>query len=307
MFSLQLSTRYFIKLLLLLTIVLSSQVSAKPFVIGKVSDNPKKHYAYLKPMADYLAKNLSQFGYTEGKVLMAKNNKQMIRYLKNKKVDLVTETIFSSVIFKDKANTEFLLRKWKKGQRDYHSIIFVRKDSGINNISDFKGKTIAFEDAGSTSAFFVPAALLLSAGHSLENLDSVRDTPSSNNIGYVFSNEEINTSTWVHKGLVSIGALNNHDWNKEDHLPKKFRQDFKIIISSQDFPRGVELVRAGLEKELKNEIKKLLLNIDSSPDAKFILKSYQKTTKFEILDDEFYESVTHVRKIINDINNQLIP
>lgn len=286
-------------------LIISAKAGAKAFVISKVSDNPKKHYAYLKPMADYLAKNLAEFGYTEGKVLMAKNNRQMIRYLRKKKVDLVTETIFSGVLFQDKANAEFLLQKWKKGLSSYETIIFVRKDSGINSFEDFKGKTIAFEDPGSTSAFYVPAAMLLKKGLSLEKLDSVRDKPESNAVGYIFSNEEINTSTWVHKNLVQIGALNDHDWNKSDHLPKSFRDDFKIIAISQKLPRGIELVRSGMSIELKNKIKSLLLNIHDSPDADFILERYQKTTKFEALDDNIEQIIKYTRNMLTLVNSKL--
>ncbi len=294
-----------INVLLIILFTISSSAGAKAFVISKVSDNPKKHYAYLKPMADYLATNLAEFGYTKGKVLMAKTNRQMIRYLKKEKVDFVTETIFAGVIFQDKANAEFLLQKWKKGQDSYETIIFARKDSGINSFEDFKGRTIAFEDPGSTSAFYVPAAMLLKKGLSLEKLDSVRDKPDSDAVGYVFSHEEINTSTWVHKNLVQIGALNNHDWNKSDHLPKSFRDDFKIISISQKFPRGIELVRAGMSIKLKNKIKSLLLNIHDSPDAEFILERYQKTTKFQVLDDNIEQIINNTREMLTLVNSEL--
>ncbi|MDP2561700.1 phosphate/phosphite/phosphonate ABC transporter substrate-binding protein [Psychrobium sp. 1_MG-2023] len=295
--------RYY--LLLLAILFASLDASAKAFVIGKVSDNPQKHYGYLKPMADYLAKNLSEFGYTEGKVLMAKNNRQMVRYLKRKKVDLVTETIFSGVIFKDKAKAELLLTKWKKGQKNYESLIFVRKDSGINSLDDFKGKTIAFEDPGSTSAFYIPAAMLLRHGLSLERLDSVRDFPDEESVGYVFSNEEINTSTWVHKRLVQIGALNDHDWNKSDHLPKKFRDDFKIIAKSEKFPRGVELVRAGMSEALKRKIKSLLLNIHDDPDGVHILERYQKTARFQEFENNIGDVVKEARAIVSLVDSKL--
>ncbi|REL25874.1 phosphate/phosphite/phosphonate ABC transporter substrate-binding protein [Thalassotalea euphylliae] len=283
----------------------ASEAAAKPFVISKVSDNPKKHYAYLKPMADYLAKHLSEFGYTEGQVLMAKNNKQMIRYLRKKKVDLVTETIFSSVVFQDKAGAEFLVKKWKKGQRDYEAIIFARKDSNINTFDDFKGKVIAFEDPGSTSAFFVPAAMLLTQGLKLEKLESIREQPYPDSVGYVFSNEEINTSTWVHKNLVQIGALNDHDWHKSDHLPKSYRDDFKIIAKSQRLPRAIELVRPGMSDALKDKLKALLLNMHNDPSAATILAGYQRTTKFEEFDDSITDTIAYARNVVNLLKTKL--
>ena len=294
-----------LRIFVLLACCWASTLAAKPFVIGKVSDNPSKHYAYLKPMADYLASNLTEFGYTEGKVLMAGGNRQMVRYLKRHKVDLVTETIFSSVIFQDRAKAELLLKKWKKGQRDYESIIFARKDSGINALSDFKGKVIAFEDPGSTSAFFVPGAMLLKAGLSMEKLDSPREKPGADSVGYVFSNEEVNTAIWVHKKLVDIGALNDHDWHKSDHVPKEYRQDFKIIATSERLPRAIEAVRPGMEQALKDKIKFLLLNIHLAPNADELLHSYQRTSKFEEFDDNIEATISYVRDLLALVHNQL--
>lgn len=294
-----------VRIFLLLVCCWAPALAAQPFVIGKVSDNPSKHYAYLKPMANYLASNLTEFGYTEGKALMARNNRQMARYLKRRKVDLVTETIFSSVIFQDRAKAELLLNKWKKGQRDYESIIFARKDSGIDALSDFKGKVIAFEDPDSTSAFFVPAAMLLKAGLALEKLDSPREKPAAGNVGYVFSKEEINTSTWVHKKLVDIGALNDHDWSKSDHMPGEWRQDFKIIATSRRLPRQVEAVRPGMEQALKEKIKFLLLNIHLAPNADELLHSYQRTSRFEEFDDNIEATISYVRDLLALIHGQL--
>lgn len=294
-----------LRIFVLLVCCWAPALAAQPFVIGKVSDNPSKHYGYLKPMANYLASNLTEFGYTEGKVLMARSNRQMVRYLKRHKVDLVTETIFASVIFRDRAKAELLLNKWKKGQRDYESIIFARKDSGINALADFKGKVIAFEDPGSTSAFFVPAAMLLKAGLSLEKLNSPREKPGADKVGYVFSKEEINTSTWVHKKLVDIGALNDHDWNKSDHLPGEWRQDFKIIATSRRLPRQVEAVRPGMEQALKDKIKFLLLNIHLAPNADELLHSYQRASRFEAFDDDIETTVSYVRDLLALIHGQL--
>ena len=281
----------------------SSASMAKPFVIGKVSDNPKKHYGYLKPMADYMAKHLSEFGYTEGKVLMAKNNRQMIRYLKRKKIDLVTETIFSSVVFKDKAKGRTLTKEVGKKANGTMKVLFLSvKTAVLTLLKTLKVKVIAFEDPGSTSAFFVPAAMLLTQGLELEKLESIREQPYEEAIGYVFSNEEINTSTWVHKNLVQVGALNDHDWNKSDHLPQSYRDDFKIIAKSQRLPRAVEVVRPGMSDALKEKMKAVLLNMHKDPDAETILFNYQRTAKFEAFDDSIDDTINYARQVVKLVN-----
>ncbi len=64
-------------LLLFIGICLVANTCAQPIVLGKVSDNPKKHYAFLKHMAAYLAQKLAGQGITKGEVIFTKNNKEV--------------------------------------------------------------------------------------------------------------------------------------------------------------------------------------------------------------------------------------
>lgn len=286
-----------IALLTLLFVATNSAVAKDTLVIGKVSDNPKKHYRYLKPMVDYVVRGMEDLGIKQGKVLMAKNNQQMLRYLKQGKVDWVTETVFSSVVFHDEAGAEIILRKWKKGAPDYYSLIFVRKDSGIDSLQDLKGRTIAFEDSGSTSAYYIPASVLIRNKLELYKLDSARDKFQADKVGYIFTNEEINTSTMVYKGLVDAGAFNNRDWETEDHNPELYRKDMKVIYKTNRFPRALEVVRKDLDPNIKQRLKELLLKAHEDPDAKSALRSYQKTKKFDEINDEAMLGVEEARRL----------
>lgn len=291
--------------LLFATLICFSQVHSRPLVVAKVSDNPKKHFKFLKPMADYLASRLTQHGITEGKVLFATDNSEMLSFLESGEVDLVTETIFSAVMFQDGGNAEFLLKQWKKGISEYHSVIFVRKDSGINSLKNLVGKTIGFEDPGSSSAFFIPAAALLEKGFQMVQLSQPRKKPPAGKIGYVFTHEEVNTSVMVHRNIIDAGAYNNLDWEKFDDLPKSYRDELKIIYRSRPFPRSVQLVRASLAPALKGAIKDILLNMHQIPEAESVLKSYQKTSRFEAFDDRLSAVAKEVRTISSLISDRI--
>jgi len=283
----------------------NKELTKKTLVIGKVSDNPKKHYRYLKPMVDYIVENMKDLGIEEGKVLMARDNRQMISYLKQGKVDWVTETPFSAVIFQEKANAKIILRKWKKGVAKYHTVFFARKESKIDSLTDLKGKVIAFEDPGSSTAFYIPAAELIDHGLSLTKLSSVRESAPNNQVGYVFSGEEINTSVWVYKNLVSAGVFNNIDWQRDDQLPKKFRAEFKIFHKTKSFPRATELVSSHLEDIYVNRLKSLLLNAHNDPGAAKALWSYQRTKKFDAFDAKGLEALEEAKRIGKIVNREL--
>ncbi len=277
----------------------------RTLIIGKVSSNPKKHYRYLKPMAQYAVEHMRDLGIDQVKVLMARNNRQMVRYLKRGRVDWVTETVFSAIEFEEKAGAEILLLKQKKGMPWYHTVFFARQDRGIKTLADLKGRVITFEDAGSTSSFFVPAAILLDAGLQLERLDTPRDVPTSGMVGYVFGKEEINMSTWVHKGLVDAGAFANLDWEKEDHLPSTFRDSMHIFHRSEPFPRALELVRKGLRPDVKERLKAALLAAHNDPAANSVLHSYQRTKRFEEIDAEVQAGIERARQIREAIRADL--
>lgn len=279
--------------------------SPKTLVIGKVSSNPKKHYRFLKPIADYAAHKMRDLGYQNAKVLMARNNNEMAQYLREGRVDWVTETPFSAMFLHNQAGAELLLRKWKKSVPEYHTVFFVRKDSGIKTIDDIKGKTIAFQDPGSTSAYYIPAYLMIKNGSHLVKLSSPNEKPTQNETGYIFAGEEINMSTWVHKGIVDAAAFSNLDWNKEDSNPRFFRKDYMIIHKSRNYPRAIELVRQDLPTEVKNRLKEILLKIHEDPEAESALQAYQKTKKFDLVTPSIMKTLKDTESILNTVNKTL--
>lgn len=267
-------------------------------VIAKVSMDPKKHYRYLKPMVDYAAERMKDLGIKEGRVLMAKDNAQMIQFIRQGRVDWVTEPPFSAVLFEEATGAEFLLDKWKKGVPVYHSVFLTRKGSGIRTLNDLVGKVIAFEDPGSTSSYFVPSYLLLRAGHKMVELGSVRERPPADAIGYVFAGQEINVAMWTYKGLVDAGALSNLDMEDDDDVPLSIREQLDIFHRSANFLRSVEMVRADLPVPLKKRLREILLASDKDPAAVEVLRAYEKTVKFEEFDKKDIESIKEVREII---------
>lgn len=279
----------------------------RTLVIGKVSSNPKKHYRYLKPMAEYVITHMEDLGIDRVEVLMAKNNRQMIRYLKQGKVDWVTETVFSAVEYEQKAGAEVLLLKWKKGVATYNTVFFARKGTGIKKLQDLEDKTMTLQDKGSSSGFFIPVALMIDAGLELVELQSPREKPPKGTVGYVFGKEEINMSTWVHKGVVDAGAYANLDWEKEDHTPTSFKKNMYIFHQSEEFPRALELVRKDLRPEVKQRLKSALLAANNDPEAKSVLKAYQKTSRFDEIGDDVNYGIKRARSILKIINQELNP
>lgn len=253
--------------------------------ISKVTSHFRKQYQQLKPLIKYVAKQLKHMGIKKGKVLLARNNQELIKLVKEGKIDIVTETPFSSMLFIEKAGMKILLRSWKKGVSSYHSVIFVRKDSKIDSLEDLKGKVIAFEDPGSTTGYFLPKAEIMKKGLPLVELNNYREKPPSDKIGYYFANGEVNIVHWVHKGVVAAGVLDNLEYQHPEKVPEKFMPDFKIIYATEDVPRALMLIRGNIDPRLQREIKKILVNMKLSKEGRKVMWKMSKTVNF----DEFPE------------------
>jgi phosphonate transport system substrate-binding protein len=264
------------------SLALMQIAEAKTLVIGRVTSSPKLTYEQLKPMVDYVADQMKDLGITEGSVLLAKNHDEMLRYLREGKVDWVQKGVFEALMYAREAGAEIALRSWRQGVPSYHTVIFARKDSAVSSLKDLIGKKIVFEDPGSTSAFFVPAAILRRANFKLTELASPRDKTPEGGIGYVFAGSELSITTWVHRGLADAGAYHNQNWSSPKDNPDSMKRDLKTFYEGQPMPRMIELLRATLEPRLKTRIKEVLLRAHEDAAAREVLLAYGPgTAKFD--------------------------
>src|SRR6187549_1374855 len=108
--------------------------------IGVVSDDPAGEIEAAQPFADYMVKQLSDLGIKQGTIVVTPDIETMIEKLKSGEVDLYYESAYGALAAYEDAGAVPLLRGWRKGVGEYHSIIWVRKDSGITSVEDLKGK-----------------------------------------------------------------------------------------------------------------------------------------------------------------------
>ena len=268
----------------LANLALVGTANAKSLVIGRVSSDPQLTYKQLKPMVDYVASRLADIGIKEGSVVVAKNHEEMRRHLRDGKVDWVQKGVFEALIYTQEVGAEIMLRSWRQGVPNYHSVIFARKDGQVSSLKDLVGKKIAFEDAGSTSAFFVPSAILKRANFRLVELTSPRDKSPTGSIGYVFAGDELSITTWVHRGFAEAGAYHNQNWTNPKENPEAMRKDLKLIYEGKPMPRMIELVRGTLDPNVKARMKEILLRAHEDSAAIDALQAYgPSTAKFDEL------------------------
>lgn len=265
------------------------------FVVGVISSNPKKAFKRAQPFADFLAESLSLHGIRFGEVIVSRDPHQMARWIKSGRVDLVSETVFAAQELIQNSNAELLASRWKGGVANYHSIFISRINNQVNSLDDLRGKTLVFEDKGSTSAFLVPAGILLSQGFQLYELSSPRENPPEDKIGYFFSDEysksggEANMMSWVHRNIVAAAAFSNLDWKKE--IPEQVKHQLQIIHTSSSIPRSLILVRPNLPPQFKQDLLDILLSAHENLKGQQALQAYKKTKKFDAITPEIEQSL----------------
>ena len=249
-------------------------------VLGRVSDDPKSHYDQLKPLLDYVVPRMASVGIRSGRILMAKDLQQMASYLRRGRVDWVNETAGNAALLERRGVAESFLVTEREGATRYHSVFFVRRDSAVRSLKDLAGRSVAFQNPYSTSAYYLPAALLLDQGMTLELLLSPMDKPSPDAVGYLFARTELNITTWVHKRLVDAGVFSNLDWSNPRRMPPSFVRDFRVVGRSDEVPRALMLARHGMDPRVEARLREVLMEASTDPDAGEVLRRFIDTSRF---------------------------
>lgn len=270
--------------------------------LGRISDDPARHYGQLRPLLDYVIPRLHEVGIRRGQVLMARDSAQMVTYLRRGRVDWVTETPGTAMLLRSRSGARLMALTERSGVRAYRSLIVVRDDSPLQRLADLAGHRIAFERRNSTSAYLVPAAEMLSANLSLDPMIDLNDRASDARTGYLFALSEANVRAWVNTGLVDAGAVSDLG-QPDSRIGATLANDngLRVLYRSEPFPRAVELVRGDLEPHVRNRLLEVLLAASQDPDAASALTAFFDTTAFLPVDAETRNGLETMRDDMSQV------
>ena len=252
---------------------------AETLNVGSINrDSPAKEIAKFYPIAKYLAHNLKDEGYKKGKVVVAPNILEMSKLVEDGKVDIYIDSPFPVIAVSQLSPLKLLLRRWKKGTAEYHSVIFSRKEGGISSLDDLKGKVIAFEDPYSSSGYLLPKFVLQNKGFSLVRLSNALEKVPEDKIGYLFTGSDESIMVWTKREKVDAGVLSNKDYKK---FTKRHKEKMLELLRTEAIPRQILAVRKSLPAELIAKVKSILVDMESSQEGKKTLKEFEKTKRFD--------------------------
>ncbi|MFQ5972489.1 MAG: phosphate/phosphite/phosphonate ABC transporter substrate-binding protein [Alphaproteobacteria bacterium] len=269
--------------------------------VARVSGNPRKHIPALDALGHYLASHLGDLGIARHQLVLARDVAHLDELLRNGEADIVSETVFTALQLERSVGAELLLREWKSGVPTYHTVFFTRKDSGISALSDLVGRTIAFEDPGSTSAYFVPMLTLRREGLALFELETEETDPADNAVNYRFAHSETSIAAWVARGRVDAGVLSNLDWSDPERMPIPMKSELEIFYETPGVIRSLLLVRGDLSPALKEGVRNVLTTMHENEEGREVLSKYFKVARFDELTGQARQDLDHAKLLLAEL------
>jgi phosphonate transport system substrate-binding protein len=255
---------------------------ARTISLGIVTEiHQKEIEEHFRDFVRFVARKLSPAPGIEGKVVIAPTPPELARLLEQGKVDFYMESPYPTYVINNVHGAgKLLLRRWKGGLAEYQSLIFTKRNSEIRHLEDLRGKTIVFEDPGSTSGHFLPKLFLQRKGFKLSEKTLEKPDVSPGEIGYVFAYSQDKLVDLVLAKHAAAGAFSN-----DDHaaLDEKRRSDLTVLAQTERLPRHLLSVRKDLAPALAKRLEEILLSMHEDDEGRRILQQADGTTKFDML------------------------
>jgi len=259
-----------------------NRVEVRTLSLGIVSEvHQKEIEEHYRDFVGYLARKLSAASDVEAKVIIASTPTELAKLLGQQKVDFYMESTYSTYVINDVQGAgKLLLRRWQRGKPEYQSLIFTKRNSGVNRLDDLRGKIIVFEDPESTSGYFLPKFFLLRNGFKLSEKGRLDASVAPGEIGYVFASSQEKLVDLVLTEQAAGGAFSDDDYAK---LDEKAKADVGVLAQSERLPRHLVSIRKDMAPPLADRLKAILLSMSEDDEGRKILQKTGETTKFDIL------------------------
>ncbi|MEN6355658.1 MAG: phosphate/phosphite/phosphonate ABC transporter substrate-binding protein [Armatimonadota bacterium] len=195
------------------------------------------------------------------------------------------------VIAHDQYGVEVILTTVRNKSTKYFSAIIARTDTGINKLSDLKGKKFAYGDPVSTSGSIYPKHLIRTSGYDPEKFFS--------NVIYAGAHDKVVMAVYnkqVDGGAIYGGVVSDAREKVVDTI-KDVMQKTHVIARSIDIPNDTVSVRRCMPPSLVKKIRDGLMKVASSDEGRIAVMSLYGIDGFVIAKDSDYDSVRKVAKI----------
>ncbi|MEE8346447.1 MAG: PhnD/SsuA/transferrin family substrate-binding protein [Dehalococcoidia bacterium] len=180
------------------------------------------------------------------------------------------------------------------GQTNYYSYLIARRDSDITSLDDLRGRVFAFSDPLSNSGRLVPVYQLALKG---ERPETFFDR-------YIFTYAHDNSIKAVTEGLVDGAAVDSLVYDYWDAAGSEYAAETKIVDRWGPFGINPVVVHPGLDADLKDSLREVLLTMHDDPRGSRILSNLH-IDRFVVPDDSIYDSVRTMRAYMSTVEREV--
>jgi phosphonate transport system substrate-binding protein len=191
------------------------------------------------------------------------NRTAAVEAMNAKRVDLVFTGPAEYVVFRTRTNAVPVIALQRT---DYYANVVVRADSGITEVSELKGKKVAFGSIGSTSRHLGPMQVLADQG--LNPREDFQVTHVSANVGFEA----------LKRGDIAAMGMNYNDFQRL--VERDPATPYFVIARGRDLPLDLILAGAHVEASVVERLRKGIAD-NAAEMTKAILAGEGENVKFK--------------------------
>jgi len=254
----------------------------KAITLGLISEiNRSAIEEHFSELARYLGRRVGGAADVGGKVVVAPTPFELVKLLEQRQVDLYFESVYPtySINYVHGAG-KVILRRWKSGMAEYQSLLFSKRDGGIKRLDELRGKTIVFEDPGSTSGYLMAKFFLQRNGFKLVEKKDFDVDAIAGQVNYLFAYRQEKLFDMVFTGQAAAGAISDDDYAR---LSQERKAEIAVLAQTERLPRHLVSVRVDLAQPTVARLTDILAAMHEDGEGQKIMKKTDRTTKFDRL------------------------
>lgn len=203
----------------------------------------------------------------------------VVEAMANNQVDIAWFGMISYLQARQRNAAELLAVAVDRGSSSYTAAIYVRADSGIKQLTDLRGKRVAFGDPSSTSGFNVPVAMLIAAG-----VHPVRDLG-----GIVIADSHAAALAELAKGRVDAACANCINFDRAVREGALKSDEIVPLAESDPIPNPPLAMHPRLPEDLKKVLRQSFHTLHQNPAVKPEMIRGEGNKVYERYDAEYAE------------------
>lgn len=228
----------------------------------------------------------------EVEIFLPTNYSAVVEALRSDNADVAYFSGLPYMMAHKMADAELLVVEEREGNPFYYSQWYTLKDSGIDDLSDLEGHSIAFTSPTSTSGYLFPLAEVIDQGL-LDKKGDPRDFFGD----VVFAGGYQQALLSLVNGRVDAAAAS--DYSLQQYLSDDERDNIKVITEQGPVPTHGLAVRGGLDDEVVEDIRQALLMLNEE-EYSDLLESVYGAEKLVVQDhDTHVDALQHAYELVD--------